>query len=105
MEQLRDGLDSFVRNQNIELLKGDKRHQNHNLLNFSVNEDDFQTVKVQLRALGLISKSAKTRSVKDTDTYWTLTPYGDDVMTQLRAVKRVLVPEEKPRAFESEESH
>jgi hypothetical protein len=26
--------------------------------------------------------------VKDTDTYWTLTPYGDEVMTRLRAIRR-----------------
>ena len=55
---------------------------------FDLNSEDFQTIKVQLRALGLITKSEKTRSVKDTVTYWTLTPHGDDVMTQLRAIRR-----------------
>lgn len=56
--------------------------------NLSINDDDVQTIKVQLRALGLIVKSDKARSVKDTDTYWTLTPHGDAVMTQLRAIHR-----------------
>ena len=55
---------------------------------FSVNDGDFQTIKVQLRALGLIQQSRKPRTVKDTATYWTLTPYGDHVMTQLRAIRR-----------------
>jgi DNA-binding HxlR family transcriptional regulator len=53
-----------------------------------IKGDDFQTIKVQLRALGLIKRSIKQRSVKDTETYWTLTPYGDNVMTRLRAIKR-----------------
>ena len=50
--------------------------------------DCFQTIKVQLRAVGLISKSPRTRSVKDTGTYWSLTAYGDAVMTRLRAIIR-----------------
>lgn len=57
-------------------------------LNFSLNDNEFQTIKIQFRALGLICQSKKTRSLKDTGTYWTLTPYGDYVMTQLRAIKK-----------------
>lgn len=38
--------------------------------------------------MGLITKSVKNRSVKDTETYWKLTPYGDEIMTRLRAIKR-----------------
>jgi Domain of unknown function (DUF4062) len=56
--------------------------------NVSVSNDIFQTIKVQLRALGLIAKSSKARSVKDTATYWTLTPFGDTVMTRLRAIPK-----------------
>jgi hypothetical protein len=58
------------------------------LMNFRIDSDDFQTIKIQLRALGLITKSTKSRSVKDTATYWTLTPYGDTVMTRLRAIQK-----------------
>jgi hypothetical protein len=47
------------------------------------------TIKVQLRALGLITKSQKSRSIKDTATYWTLTSYGDEILTQLTAVRRL----------------
>jgi hypothetical protein len=57
---------------------------------FIITDADFQTIKVQLRALGLIAKSTKPRSVKDIDTYWTLTSYGDTVMTRLRAIQRNL---------------
>ena len=58
------------------------------LKNFRIASDTFHTILVQLRALGLIAKSAKNRSVKDTRTYWNLTPYGDAVMTRLRAIRR-----------------
>ena len=55
----------------------------------SVERDCFRTIIVQLRALGMIVMSAdKARSVKDTSTYWTLTPYGDTVMGRLRAITR-----------------
>ena len=52
--------------------------------------DDFQTIKVQLLALRLISKSTKrkSRSVNDKATYWTLTPHGETVMMTLRALRR-----------------
>ncbi|GAA4020892.1 DUF4062 domain-containing protein [Hymenobacter glaciei] len=51
--------------------------------------DTLQTIKVQFRALGLITESNRKRSIHDKDTYWQLTPYGDNVMTRLRAIKRV----------------
>lgn len=49
---------------------------------------DFDTVVVQLSTLGLIARSDRKRSVKDTGTYWTLTPYGHEKLTSLRAIKR-----------------
>ena len=57
-------------------------------MDFSVAAESFNTIKVQLRALGLITKSEKVRSVKDTQTYWSLTPYGDTAMTRLLAISR-----------------
>ena len=38
----------------------------------SLTADDFGTVLVQLRALGLIQKSDRKRSIADKGTYWTL---------------------------------
>lgn len=55
---------------------------------WSVTDDDFQTIKIQLRALGLITKSTKPRSLRDSRTIWTLTPLGDDTMIKLRAVRK-----------------
>lgn len=54
----------------------------------TIFNEDFQTIKIQLRALGLIAKSQKKKPPSDRETYWTLTPYGDQVMTNLRAIKR-----------------
>lgn len=54
----------------------------------NVNSVDFQTLKVQFVALGLVTKSEKRRSIKDSGTYWSLTPYGETKMMQLRALKR-----------------
>lgn len=53
-----------------------------------IDSSSYQTIKVQLRALGLIRRSEKSRSVKDTNTYWSLTEYGDEIMTRLRAIRR-----------------
>jgi hypothetical protein len=57
---------------------------------FNLNDDDFNTIKVQLLALRLMAKSLKkkTRSVNDKSAYWTLTPYGERIMTELRAIRR-----------------
>lgn len=60
----------------------------------NISNEDFQTIKIQLRALGLIAKNQKSRSVRDTQTYWTLTPYGDETLTKLRAIRRKAVDDE-----------
>jgi hypothetical protein len=84
---LTDGLTKFVAERNLtRLRKG--LPENENIDRIQVYDKDSQTIKVQLRALGLIAMSRRTRSVKDTGTYWTLTPYGDAVMTRLRAIAR-----------------
>lgn len=56
--------------------------------NYSIFNDDFQTIKVQLIALNIIKISERKRTTKDTGTYWTLTPYGYKLMMQLKALKR-----------------
>jgi hypothetical protein len=55
---------------------------------FKIDTGDFQTIKIQLRALGLIEMTNRARSAKDTETYWTLTPYGDHLLTKLRAIPK-----------------
>jgi hypothetical protein len=54
-----------------------------------LNSETLRTIIVQLRALGLITKDNRPRSLRDTETYWTLTPYGDNVMTRLNAIPKV----------------
>ena len=56
-----------------------------------IEDNYFLTVKIQLKALGLITKSVKKRSLNDTYRYWPLTSYGDTVMTRLRAIKKTTV--------------
>ena len=53
-----------------------------------ISWDAFHTILVQLKALGLIAKSERRRSVADKGTYWTLTPYGETKLIQLRAIRR-----------------
>ncbi len=80
-------LSEWIGEMAISGLKEDDRLRESEVGHFSIKVDDYQTIMVQLRALGLIIKSVKNRSVKDTETYWTLTPYGDEIMTRLRAIK------------------
>ena len=54
----------------------------------SLSEESFQTVKVQLIALGIIKPSVKKHSTTDTNTYWTLTSYGNKLMMRLKALKK-----------------
>ena len=85
---LKAALDSIAHDKAVSALADRDDFHDKKLSGFTVQGDDFQTMKVQLRALGLMAKSSKTRSVRDKGTYWTLTPYGDEVMTQLRAIRR-----------------
>lgn len=84
---LRSALNGFLSEQSVQLGKNEEL-KGASLSDFQIIDDDFHTIKVQLRALGLITKSSRQRSVKDSGTYWTLTPYGDSVMTNLRAIRR-----------------
>lgn len=47
----------------------------------------FDSIKIQLQALGLITHGTKKRAVSDTNTYWKLTPYGEKYLLQVRAIK------------------
>lgn len=55
---------------------------------YSIDDTDFQTIKVQLIALCIMKISERKRTAKDTDTYWTLTSYGNKLMMKLKALKR-----------------
>lgn len=53
-----------------------------------ITKDSFGQIKVQFKALGLIKISDKKHSGANR-TYWTLTPYGDLVITQLIAKPKI----------------
>jgi len=52
-----------------------------------LTEEHFQTIKVQLLALGVMQKSVKKRAVSDTETYWALTAFGEHYTMTLKAIK------------------
>jgi hypothetical protein len=62
---------------------------------------DLQKVKLQFRALGLITKDTSQKSLKDTSTYWTLTPYGDSLMTKSNASRSNRIASVRPEAAPS----
>lgn len=102
---LQSELNRMIREINIEHLHENDDLKEYRLGDFSISGEYFNTIKVQLMALKLITKSIKSRSVKDKANYWALTPYGETVMTQLRAIRKEGFEEESPKpsnkAFES----
>ncbi|MYN65607.1 MAG: DUF4062 domain-containing protein [Acidobacteria bacterium] len=69
-------------------MRSKKNLRGYKLVQFQFSDDEIETCLLQFRALGLIVESVRARSVKDRSTYWKLTPYGDYLMTQLRALRR-----------------
>ncbi len=52
-----------------------------------ISKKSYGQIKIQLKALGLIQLSNREH-INNDDVYWTLTPYGDYVMTQLLAKQK-----------------
>jgi hypothetical protein len=91
-DMLRQQLASFVGCQNEALRLQIQHNLNRSSLRINVPEDDFRVMILQLKALRLIVKSARYHSAKDSDSYWTLTPYGDSLLTKLRAIRKPKPP-------------
>jgi hypothetical protein len=85
---LRQSFRDFFGRESVKAFQGRKEFKDRTLRDFSFHRDEIETCIVQLRALGLIKENDRKRSVKDTGTYWALTPYGNTLMVQLRAVRR-----------------
>ena len=85
---MRAVLGDLARERNARRLeqRGDLRGAG--LSDFEVSEPDFQTIKVQLSALGLVTRSGKAQATRGGQPYWALTRYGQTVLTRLRAVWR-----------------
>ena len=58
-------------------------------------EDSSQSIKIQLLALGLIRESARIHSSADNNVYWSLTPWGKNLLMRLSAIKKGY-PDQKP---------
>lgn len=87
--KIRKAMNTMVNLRSENSPETDELLKNHtDLRNFSITDHDFQTIMIQLRALKLIIKNENQRSVKDNLTYWSLTPYGDSILTTLRAIKK-----------------
>ncbi|HEY0167895.1 MAG TPA: DUF4062 domain-containing protein [Jatrophihabitans sp.] len=80
--ELRDGFQQSIMNKHTAVSANTIR-----ITSREVDDEDFGTVLVQLMALGLIEKSSRKRSVNDTRSYWSLTPFGQTRVIQLRALK------------------
>lgn len=86
--EIKTALDDYLAKMGKEIWEGKGDLKKSTLYKFKFENELYDTVFVQFRALGLMKESIKQRSVKDTKTYWTLTRYGDNLMMQLRALKK-----------------
>lgn len=86
-EQIKTQFNGFIKNCEFDNMKNEVNDKNLHIKNIKINNDSFQTVIIQLRALKIIHNSEKMHSIKDTATYWTLTQKGDEQLVMLRAIK------------------
>lgn len=86
--RIEGALGAFLTRRERPAIADREEFEDKDVSQLSINREDFQTVMVQLNALGLIHKSTRQRSVRDRSTYWTLTPYGETLMTKLRAIRK-----------------
>ncbi len=84
---LKAKLDSYMQKRFLEEVR-ELMNGKGDFFKFELATESFDTIKIQLRALNIITQSTKVKSVKDLQTYWSLTPYGDTLMIKLRAIKR-----------------
>jgi hypothetical protein len=87
-DALKTKVNEYIRSIRFEELNKKFKKENRFPQDFKIEDNDFHTLKIQFRALGLISESIKKRGIHDRNKYWTLSPYGDNVMTKLRAIKK-----------------
>lgn len=84
--ELRTSINTLI--QTKETSSIEENFDNSVIHNFQISLEDFHTIIIQLRALKLIIKNEKKRRIDDTNTYWSLSKYGDNLMTKMRALKK-----------------
>lgn len=89
-ETILDALNIYIKEKHEDEIKLFKKENNvKKIVKTYVKGSNFQILKVQFQALGLIQKGIKNRSLKDSSNYWKLTSYGEHIMTQLVAIKKI----------------
>lgn len=82
-------LQSAIENRALEIITEKSPSFKKQLANnLELSQSAFQTIKVQLIALGLITKSEMKRTASDRGNYWTLTPYGEITLMRISALRR-----------------
>lgn len=84
---IKNRLEDAVSENQIEAVKEHESFAGGSNFAFDLDMKSFETCIVQLVALNVISKSSRTRSLKDKQTYWQLTPHGEKLMYTLRAIR------------------
>ncbi len=54
----------------------------------AIANESFETIKIQLLALGLTKRSERKHVPSDTAKYWSLTPFGETTLMTLRAIEK-----------------
>ena len=85
---VKESLSKLIAKYKLAIMTKDEFSRMQNPRNFSIDDESFNLIKIQLRALGLIRLVPIEQAMDIITTYWKLTPYGDYVMTQLLAIKR-----------------
>lgn len=85
---LKQKINGIIRKKTFDELTKKMKKEERSVENFYINDSDFQTIKIQFRALNYMTESLKKRSIHDKKKYWTLTSYGDTIMTRLRAIRK-----------------
>ncbi|WOS40955.1 DUF4062 domain-containing protein [Xanthomonas rydalmerensis] len=72
----------------LTLKKAILEHKDQEYYECKINDHDFQTIKVQLKALGHVQVSYMKTTRGGMALFWALTPQGEATMLELRAVRQ-----------------
>lgn len=87
-ENLRAIINNELENRSEKYTSISRRKGYSDFMEVDITDESMGLIQVQLKALGYIMLSEKRHATSDQSTYWTLTPYGNKVATQLLAVKK-----------------
>ena len=87
-ENLRAIINNELENCSEKYTSISRRKGYSDFMEVDITDESMGLIQVQLKALGYIILSEKRHATSDQSTYWTLTPYGNKVATQLLAVRK-----------------